>query len=64
MMMHAFERVVNTPTRGIGDRTLVALREHAQQNQFHLWRARRNLLEQNNFPARAATSLASFLTID
>ena len=26
----AFERIINTPTRGIGDRTIVAIREHAK----------------------------------
>jgi len=59
----AFERVVNTPTRGIGDRTIVALRECAAQNQVSLWRAAEILLERNSFAARAANALALFLKL-
>lgn len=59
----AFERVVNTPTRGIGDRTIVTLREYAQQNQVSLWASALRLLEQNVFAARAATALAHFIEI-
>jgi DNA helicase-2/ATP-dependent DNA helicase PcrA len=57
----AFERVVNTPTRGIGDRTIVSLREYAQTHQVSLWRAAESLLEQNTYTARAANALAYFL---
>lgn len=59
----AFERVVNTPTRGVGDRTLVTLREYAQQYRTSLWSASKALLEQNHFPARAANSLEKFLQL-
>jgi DNA helicase II / ATP-dependent DNA helicase PcrA len=59
----AFERVVNTPTRGIGDRTVVTLREFAQQNQISLWRAAGSLLEQGVFTARAGNALTTFLTL-
>jgi DNA helicase-2/ATP-dependent DNA helicase PcrA len=57
----AFERVVNTPTRGNGDKTLVALREYAQQNQVSLWRASEKLLDSNSFTSRAANALAHFM---
>jgi DNA helicase-2/ATP-dependent DNA helicase PcrA len=59
----AFERVVNTPTRGIGDKTVVALREFALQNQISLWRASEALLEQSVFTARAANALNNFLLL-
>lgn len=59
----AFERVVNTPTRGIGDRTVDALREFSQQHQVSLWRAASVLLEQAFFPARAANALEGFLKL-
>jgi ATP-dependent DNA helicase UvrD/PcrA len=35
----AYERVVNVPTRGIGDRTVEALREEAKSAGISLWRA-------------------------
>ena len=61
----AFERVVNTPTRGIGDRTLVSIREQATLAQVSLWQAATQLVEQNFFAARAAHALTHFLqTID
>ncbi len=59
----AFERVVNTPTRGIGDRTIEMLREHAQQKNISLWQAAQVLLQQQTFPARAAHALQSFLQL-
>jgi DNA helicase-2/ATP-dependent DNA helicase PcrA len=59
----AFERVVNTPARGIGDRTIETLREHAQQSGVSLWRAAVALLEQQAFPARAANALNGFLQL-
>ncbi len=57
----AFERVVNTPTRGIGDRTVIALRETAQQDQVSLWAAAEKILAEKVLPARAATCLAHFI---
>lgn len=35
----AFERVINVPARGIGERTLLAIRTQAQQEQISLWQA-------------------------
>ena len=35
----AFERVANTPTRGIGDKTLEAIRQLARTHQTSLWQA-------------------------
>src|SRR5476651_2146066 len=40
----AFERVVNTPTRGIGDRTLDVVRQTARDRQMTMWQATRALL--------------------
>lgn len=59
----AFERVVNTPTRGIGDRTVESLREYAQQNNASLWNASTHLLSQNFFAARAANALEHFVKL-
>lgn len=35
----SFERVVNTPTRGIGERSLEIVRDHARQHSVSLWQA-------------------------
>lgn len=59
----ALERIVNTPTRGVGDKTIVTMREYAQQNQISLWRSAIKLLEENVYPARAANALANFIAL-
>lgn len=57
----AFERVVNTPTRGIGDRTLVEVREKAKAQGVSLWQAAETLLSQQSLPPRASSALLGFL---
>jgi DNA helicase-2/ATP-dependent DNA helicase PcrA len=57
----SFERVVNMPTRGIGDRTLDQLREHARATGSSLWRAAEALCESDDLAARAASALRGFL---
>lgn len=57
----AFERVVNTPVRGIGDRTIESIREKARENTISYWSATESLLTQNIFAARATQSLKNFL---
>lgn len=59
----AFERIINTPTRGIGDRTIVAIREYARNNNLTLWEALLQLIEQKFFAARAETALLSFVNL-
>ncbi len=57
----SFERVVNTPTRGIGDRTVQAVREHAAARHVSLWRAAVDLIDGAALAARALKALAGFL---
>lgn len=59
----SFERVVNTPTRGVGDRTVVSLREYALQHNISLFKAATELLSQSFFTARAANALQQFLQL-
>lgn len=59
----AFERVVNTPTRGIGDQTMNTLREHARNYGQSLWRTAVQLLSLQELPGRAANALAAFLQL-
>lgn len=59
----AFERVVNTPTRGIGEQTLVSLRTQARNYHQSLWQAAVQLLSTQELPARAANALAAFLRL-
>lgn len=59
----AFERVVNTPTRGIGDQTLTVLREQARAYGQSLWRTATQLLVTQDLSSRAINALAAFLQL-
>lgn len=56
----AFERVINTPTRGIGERTLEQLRQLARERQITLWQAIQVAINENYFAGRSATALLRF----
>ena len=56
----AFERVVNTPTRGVGDRTVQAVRERARDEGISLWQAAGRIVEEKALAARAGNALAAF----
>jgi DNA helicase II / ATP-dependent DNA helicase PcrA len=57
----AFERAVNQPPRGIGPKTLDAVRGHARDFGCSLWQASRELLDGGSMPARAANALKAFI---
>ncbi|MBD9370597.1 DNA helicase II [Xanthomonas sp. XNM01] len=57
----AFERAVNTPARGIGDRTLDEVRRCAREQSLSLVRAAGQLVSQNVLAARARNAVAGFL---
>ena len=59
----AFERVVNTPTRGIGDRTLDVVRQTSRDRQLTLWQACRELLQEKALAGRAASALQRFMEL-
>jgi DNA helicase-2/ATP-dependent DNA helicase PcrA len=56
----AFERVVNVPPRGIGEKTLQAVRDNARLKNVSLWTAARALIDERGLPARAAGSVQGF----
>ncbi len=55
-----FERVINTPTRGMGLKTINLIRNYAQMEQSSLWESGKKLLKAGKLSNRAATSLAAF----
>lgn len=59
----AFERVVNTPTRGIGERTLGLVRELARARQLTMWDAARAMVSESLLSGRAKNAMAAFLDI-
>jgi DNA helicase-2/ATP-dependent DNA helicase PcrA len=56
----AFERVVNTPPRGIGARTLELLRQRARDDGSSLWRAMEVLRSSGALSGRASNALSAF----
>ncbi|MEI8236803.1 MAG: DNA helicase II [Methylococcaceae bacterium] len=59
----SFDRVVNTPTRGIGLKTIDELRQLANSQQISLWMAAQCLIEQKLLPNRAGNALFYFLDL-
>ncbi|MDI9819411.1 MULTISPECIES: DNA helicase II [unclassified Legionella] len=59
----AFERVVNFPTRGIGEKTLEELRHLAKTEGISLWQAAEGSLNAKLLPQRAATALSNFVEL-
>ena len=59
----AFERIVNTPTRGLGDKTLETLRFAARDRGCTMWDASVALLEEKVLAGRAATALGRFVEL-
>ena len=59
----AFERVVNTPTRGIGDRTLDVIRQTARDRQLTLWQSTHAMLQEKVLAGRAASALQRFVEL-
>jgi DNA helicase II / ATP-dependent DNA helicase PcrA len=57
----AFERVVNVPPRGIGEKTVEALREQARTRQVSLWQAAKEGIADATLSGRAATTVRGFL---
>lgn len=57
----AFERVVNTPTRGIGDKTVEQIRIVARNEQLSLWQAAMRVTANKGLPARACNAVVLFM---
>jgi len=59
----SFERIINTPTRGIGQRTVEELRSIARQENCSLWQAAQNILRDKLLSARALNALEGFMQL-
>ncbi len=59
----AFERAVNTPPRGIGERTLDLVRQRARSAEQSLWEAALTELATNALAGRAKNALRAFLQL-
>ncbi len=57
----AFERVVNTPPRGIGDKTIEGVRQLARTRGVSLWAAAQAGIEEGLFTSRVHGAIGAFL---
>jgi len=63
MADHAFERTVNHPPRGIGQKSIEQIRAFAQGRSLSLWSASQALIESGEMTSRAQTALQSYLDL-
>jgi len=59
----AFERIINTPTRGIGNKTLETIRLFAREQGSSLYDALRGAITNTVFTARATNALQGFVDL-
>ena len=57
----AFERVINIPPRGIGVKTIEIIRSKAMEGKTSLWKACKELLDNDGFTSRAAQAIEGFM---
>jgi len=57
----ALERVINTPNRGIGQKTISVLRMQARETGLPLWQAAGECLKQGVFSGRAGNAIGAFM---
>jgi DNA helicase-2/ATP-dependent DNA helicase PcrA len=59
----AMERVINTPNRGIGEKTLSILRLQARESGLPLWQAAVESINQQILPPRARQAVSVFMRL-
>jgi len=59
----AFERVFNTPTRGIGNQTISLVRDAARSLELTMWQTCQIMLKNNELKGRSAKVIQNFVDI-
>lgn len=59
----SFERIINTPPRGVGERTIEEIRVVAKRDRCSLWAAAEELVRHKLLSARALGSVEAFLQL-
>jgi len=59
----AFERVINTPTRGIGNQTLSIVRDAARSLECTLWQACQHMMKSEQLKGRSAKVIQQFINV-
>jgi DNA helicase-2/ATP-dependent DNA helicase PcrA len=59
----ALERVINKPTRSIGEKTVSMIRQQARESGLTLWQAAGECISQGKFATRAGTAVSAFIRL-
>ncbi len=59
----ALERIINTPTRGIGDSSMDKVREFARANSQTLWQSLQQMVFQKELSGRAGNAVSAFMEL-
>lgn len=59
----AFERIINTPTRGIGNQTVSLVRDAARSGETTLWQACKQMLQSQQLKGRSAKTITAFIEL-
>lgn len=59
----AFERIVNTPARGLGDKTLSQIRDAAKNTEQSMWQSTLLMLKEKRLSGRASNALQAFVDL-
>jgi DNA helicase-2/ATP-dependent DNA helicase PcrA len=59
----AFERIINTPTRGIGNTSLSLIRDAARSLEMTLWEACQFMLKNDELKGRSAKVIQNFISV-
>ncbi|QBG36209.1 DNA helicase II [Litorilituus sediminis] len=59
----AFERIINTPTRGIGNQTVALVRDAARSGETTLWQACKQMLHSQQLKGRSAKTISAFIEL-
>lgn len=59
----AFERIINTPTRGIGNQSISIVRDAARSLELTLWQACQHMLSNEQLKGRSAKVIKNFVDL-
>lgn len=59
----SFERIINVPPRGIGDRSLEKIKELAELENLSLWEAAKKILNERIISGKIANAIFSFIEL-
>lgn len=60
---NSFERIINTPPRGLGNKSIDNIRAYARENNVSLWGASQELITHKLLSSRALACLGSFIEL-